>query len=57
MSARDASDIRFAVRQGADFIAASFVSEPDDVRQLRDIVERRRAVGRPSSPRSRAASA
>jgi pyruvate kinase len=40
MSERDASDIRFAVRQGADFIAASFVSEPDDVRQIRDIIER-----------------
>ena len=39
MSERDASDIRFAVRQGADFIAASFVSEPDDVQQIRDIVE------------------
>ncbi len=38
MSERDASDIRFAVRQGADFIAASFVSEPEDVEQLRNLV-------------------
>ena len=38
MSERDASDIRFAVRHGADFIAASFVSEPEDVHQIREII-------------------
>lgn len=38
MSPRDESDIRFAVRHGADFIAASFVSDPEDVLKVREIV-------------------
>lgn len=39
MSERDANDIRFAVRQQADFIAASFISDPEDVLKVREIVE------------------
>lgn len=38
MDARDESDIRFGVRHQVDFIAASFVSEAEDVRQIREIV-------------------
>lgn len=37
---QDVSDVRFAVRQQADFIAASFVSEAEDLKQLRELVER-----------------
>ncbi len=38
MDARDESDIRFGVRHQVDFIAASFVNEAEDVRQIREIV-------------------
>lgn len=40
MSDKDESDIVFAVRQQADFIAASFVSDSEDVMKVREIVER-----------------
>lgn len=40
MSEKDESDIVFAVRQQADFIAASFVSDSEDVLKVREIVER-----------------
>ena len=35
-----ASDITFAVRAGADFIAASFVGDAEDVAQVRRLIER-----------------
>lgn len=38
MDARDESDIRFGVRHQVDFIAASFVSQAEDVHQIREIV-------------------
>ena len=38
LSEQDISDIRFGVRQGVDFIAASFVSEPEDVHAIRELV-------------------
>lgn len=38
MDARDESDIRFGVRHHVDFIAASFVSEAEDVLKIREIV-------------------
>ena len=40
LSEQDSSDITFAVRSGADFIAASFVGDADDVLQVRRLIER-----------------
>jgi pyruvate kinase len=40
LSEQDASDIAFAARSGADFIAASFVGDASDVAQVRRLVER-----------------
>jgi pyruvate kinase len=40
MSEQDASDIRFAARHHVDFIAASFVSEAEDVLRIRELVHR-----------------
>jgi pyruvate kinase len=40
LSEQDASDITFAVRQNADFIAASFVGDVADVMQVRKLIER-----------------
>ena len=39
LSDQDISDIRFGVRHQVDFIAASFVSEPEDVLKLKELVE------------------
>jgi pyruvate kinase len=39
LSEQDISDIRFGVRHQVDFIAASFVSEPEDVLKLKELVE------------------
>lgn len=36
---RDKMDLEFAVREGADFVAASFVRGADDVRALRQVLE------------------
>ena len=36
---KDASDIRFGIEQGIDFIAASFVRRPSDVLDIRAILE------------------
>lgn len=36
---QDASDLEFAVRQQADFVAASFVSEAEDVLAVREIID------------------
>ncbi|MCJ1778820.1 pyruvate kinase [Mammaliicoccus sciuri] len=36
---KDASDIRFGIEQGVDFIAASFVRRPSDVLDIRAILE------------------
>ena len=38
MSEQDISDVRFAVRHQVDFIAASFVTEADDIEQIRALV-------------------
>ncbi|MEE2643944.1 MAG: pyruvate kinase [Myxococcota bacterium] len=40
ISEQDASDITFAAEQRADFVAASFVSEAEDIRQVRRLIER-----------------
>ena len=40
LSARDADDITFGLRQGIDFIAASFIRSADDVLQIRQLIER-----------------
>jgi pyruvate kinase len=40
LSEQDASDITFAVRQNADFIAASFIGDVEDVMQVRRLIER-----------------
>ncbi|MDD6612038.1 MAG: pyruvate kinase [Clostridiales bacterium] len=39
LSEKDKSDILFGIEQGVDFIAASFVREADDVRQLRQLLD------------------
>lgn len=36
---KDASDIRFGIKQGIDFIAASFVRKAQDVLEIRKIIE------------------
>lgn len=36
---KDAADIRFGIEQGVDFIAASFVRKPEDVLEIRKILE------------------
>ncbi|MFC7442848.1 pyruvate kinase [Laceyella putida] len=36
---KDAADIRFGIEQGVDFIAASFVRKPQDVLEIRKILE------------------
>jgi len=38
VTAKDREDIALAVRHGADYIGISFVSEPDDVLEVRDLV-------------------
>ncbi len=38
ISAQDESDIRFAAELGFDFIAASFVRRPEDVKELRNLL-------------------
>lgn len=40
LSEQDASDISFAARQKADFIAASFVGDAEDVEQVRRLIAR-----------------
>ncbi len=40
ISSQDASDIAFAAQQDADFVAASFVSDAEDVLAVREILER-----------------
>ena len=40
LSEQDASDITFAVRMNADFIAASFVGDANDVEQVRRLIDR-----------------
>jgi len=39
ISATDRSDILFGIEQGVDFVAASFVRTPDDVRKLRKLLD------------------
>ncbi len=39
LSERDKDDIKFGIEQGVDFIAASFVRTPDDVQQLRLLLD------------------
>lgn len=38
VSAKDKADMEFACDQNLDFIAASFVRRPDDIRQIREIL-------------------
>lgn len=40
---KDAQDIEFGIRQGVDFIAASFVRKASDVLEIREILERHNA--------------
>lgn len=39
LSDKDKEDIKFGIEQGVDFIAASFVRTPDDVQQLRMLLD------------------
>jgi len=41
---KDASDIRFGIEQGVDFIAASFVRRASDVLEIRDLLEKHNAT-------------
>lgn len=43
ISAKDRRDVDFALEQGADFLAMSFVRHPDDVRQMRRYLARKKA--------------
>src|SRR5699024_4019553 len=45
MTEKDEKDIRFGVREGADFIAASFVRRASDVMEIRQVLEEE---GRPN---------
>lgn len=40
---KDVSDIEFGIKNGIDFIAASFVRKPEDVLAIREILERNKA--------------
>lgn len=40
---KDAADIRFGIEQGVDFIAASFVRKPEDVLEIRKILEEKKS--------------
>lgn len=40
---KDAADIEFGIRQGVDFIAASFVRKASDILEIREILERHNA--------------
>ena len=39
LSDQDKADISFAASSGADFLAASFVGDPNDVRQVKELIE------------------
>lgn len=41
---KDAQDIEFGIRQGVDFIAASFVRKASDILEIREILERHDAT-------------
>lgn len=41
---KDASDIKFGIEQGVDFIAASFVRRAQDVLEIRELLERHNAA-------------
>ncbi len=43
LSEKDMEDIRFGIKQGIDFIAASFVRKPEDIIAIREIIEQERA--------------
>src|SRR5699024_8830852 len=40
MTEKDASDIEFGIRQGVDFIAASFIRRQSDVLEIRNLLEK-----------------
>lgn len=42
---KDIADIEFGIRQGIDFIAASFIRKAEDVLAIREILERNKAFG------------
>ncbi len=41
MTEKDAEDILFGIREGVDFIAASFVRRASDVMEIRTLLERK----------------
>jgi pyruvate kinase len=43
LTPKDVQDIEFGIKQGFDFIAASFVRKPKDVQEIRHILERHNA--------------
>src|SRR3989344_1014939 len=47
LSEKDRNDARFGVKLGVDYIALSFVRSPDDVKDLRKLLNSRGAYGQP----------
>ncbi len=39
LTAKDRSDLQFALRQGVDYVAISFVRRPEDIRRVRQILK------------------
>ncbi|MCM8558434.1 pyruvate kinase [Sphingomicrobium sediminis] len=44
LTKKDRSDLQFALSQGADWIALSFVQRPEDVREARELVGKQAAI-------------
>ena len=44
LAKRDIEDIKFGADQGVDFIAASFVNTPEDIKEIRDILKEKDAL-------------
>lgn len=45
LSEKDVKDIEYGCDQKVDFIAASFVNTPEDIKQIKDILARKNATG------------
>jgi pyruvate kinase len=50
LTSKDREDVRFAVEQGVDFIALSFVRSPRDVRELRELLASLQGERSPTLP-------
>lgn len=43
LAEKDKNDIRFGIKSGIDFIAASFVNTPEDIQEIKDILKEEKA--------------